>query len=370
VLLGDPGLAAVLADALSARDPVERYTHGFHTWPAGLHPDAARALIEAFPGDSVLDPFCGGGTVLLEALAHGRRAIGRDLSTVAIRVARARTSTADEALLTSVRTAARRMTEAARTATERPPERILRALEAWYAPYVLCELECIRRGIALVDGPERTLLEAAFSSILVKVSWRRSDTSPERERHDRPRGTAAVLFHKKVRELGRRIATLRDAVPAGTPPVDLALADARELRIDARVDLVLTSPPYPSTYDYLPLQHLRRVWFNDPTDRDEAEIGPRRLWRAGSREATRRWRADTQAWMSAAAEAVRPGGHIVIVIGDGFAPGKGIIDVSEATEEAAQRAGLASVARASLERPDFAQQDGRWEHGLAFQKPA
>mgnify|MGYP002636139646 CR=1 FL=1 len=60
-LKGDEALAGQLADALTADAPVERATHGFHTYPAGLHPDAARALLTLFPATSLLDPFCGGG---------------------------------------------------------------------------------------------------------------------------------------------------------------------------------------------------------------------------------------------------------------------------------------------------------------------
>ena len=40
----------------------------------------AREAIEAFtqPGETVLDPFCGGGTTLVEAVSLGRRAAGLD----------------------------------------------------------------------------------------------------------------------------------------------------------------------------------------------------------------------------------------------------------------------------------------------------
>lgn len=367
VLLGDHDLSHAMAAALAVEAPVDRYTHGFHTWPAGLHADAARDLIALFPGGSLLDPFCGGGTVLVEALAAGRRAVGFDLSGVAARIATARTSTADEPTLTKMRSLARRLADEAKVAKEDPPGPILRTVGDWYAPYVLHELEALRKGVTAADPEVRPLLEVVFSSILVKVSWRRSDTSAQRERHHRPPGTTAVLFHKKARELGRRIAALREAVPPGTPPAEIHCGDSRELRLAKPVELAVTSPPYPSTYDYLPLQHLRRVWLG-LHERDEAEIGPRRAWRAGSQEALRRWRADTAAWTNAVAGALAPGGHLVIVIGDGFSPA-GEIDTSAPTEEAARQAGLVSVARASLERPDFAREAARWEHVFAFRKP-
>ena len=54
----------------------------------------ARAAIEAFtePGDTVLDPFAGGATSLVEALARGRNAIGVDISQLAVFLARVKTS--------------------------------------------------------------------------------------------------------------------------------------------------------------------------------------------------------------------------------------------------------------------------------------
>ena len=365
IVLGDADLAEAMANALAVTGEVERATHGFHTWPAGLHPDAARDLIGLFPGTSVLDPFCGGGTVLVEAMLAGRLAVGRDLSPVAVRVARARTSLADEALLSRMRSLARKLTDGARHAQDLPPDEILDGLRDWYAKHVVWELEFIRRGILEAPADLQPLLDVLFSSILVKTSWRKSDTSAQRIKHDRPAGTAAILFHEKARELGRRIAALRDAVPTGTPPADIRQGDARHLEVPP-VNLVLTSPPYPATYDYLPLQHLRRIWFGERHD-DESEIGARRQWREGSRDAKKRWAEDTRAWTLSAARAVTPGWHVVIVIGDGSTPA-GPIDSSAAPEEAAKAAGLRSIARASLERPDFSTGGSRWEHVFAFRK--
>ena len=366
VLLGDPDLAPKLAASLLAAAEVDRTTHGLHTWPAGLHPDAARDLVAAFPSRSVLDPFCGGGTVLIEALAAGRRAVGRDLSSIAVRVSRLRTELPNEALLTAIRSAARRIADVAKAGREPPPEPIFKAVREWYAPHVLGELEAIRQGCLGADPSIREPLLTLFSSILIKTSYRKSDTSQQREPTDRPRGTTSVLFHKKAREYGRRITALREVVPEGTPPSDVAFGDARDVRIGAPVDLVLTSPPYPSTYDYLPLQHLRRVWLG-LREPDDDEIASRRSWRAGEKDARKRWRSDTFAWTQSAAAALAPGGHLVVVIGDGLAPG-GLVDTSEPTEAAAKNAGLVAVARASVERPDFARDTMRWEHAFAFRK--
>jgi SAM-dependent methyltransferase len=109
---GDAELGRALRDALAQDSATERYTHLFHTYPAALHADAARDLLALFPGASVLDPFCGGGTVLVEARAAGRRALGCDVSPIAVRVARARCAAPDEATLSALRS--RRASFAAR----------------------------------------------------------------------------------------------------------------------------------------------------------------------------------------------------------------------------------------------------------------
>jgi len=354
-----------MALALAVEEREERVTHGFHTYPAGLHPDAARDLLALFPGQRVLDPFCGGGTVLVEGLLAGRVVEGRDLGPTALRVARARTAVVSDEVLTAVRSASRSLAAAGRAVRHPAPPGVEQALGEWYAPHVLAELWAIGSAMEAGDGVVRDLLRVVFSSIVVKTSWRASDTQARREEHHRPPGTASVLFHKKARELARRLVALRELVPEGTPPASIRAGDARKLDVEP-VDLILTSPPYPGVYDYLELQHLRNLWFDDDVPAMD-EIGSRRSWREAPREALTQWRRDTEAWMTAAAAKLLPGGALVVVIGDGLTP-HGAIDAYSPTHDAAAAVGLREVARASLERPDHARDASRWEHVVAFRR--
>ncbi|MDF2697590.1 MAG: modification methylase, partial [Labilithrix sp.] len=96
---GDPAMAKVLAHAIDvAPNPDEAaedraHVHGFHAYPARAHPVTVRRLIEDLvpEGGTVLDPFCGSGTVLVEAMLAGRATIGSDLNPIAILLARAKT---------------------------------------------------------------------------------------------------------------------------------------------------------------------------------------------------------------------------------------------------------------------------------------
>ena len=78
---GEPRLAASLASALRVGAGSRDHTHGFHTYPARMHPHIARRLLEAIPpGATLLDPFCGSGTVLVEGILRGARTVGVDAS--------------------------------------------------------------------------------------------------------------------------------------------------------------------------------------------------------------------------------------------------------------------------------------------------
>lgn len=90
------GSAAAIAGLVSgAHDPkpVTGLTHNFYRYPARFSPTFVRAAINAYskPGDWVLDPFAGGGTTLVEAMALGRNAIGTDISSLSQFVCEAKT---------------------------------------------------------------------------------------------------------------------------------------------------------------------------------------------------------------------------------------------------------------------------------------
>lgn len=70
------------------------YTHQLYRYPAAAPPDLIREIIEAYttPGDLILDPFMGGGTTIVEAIAQGRRTLGIDANALAVFVTRAKTT--------------------------------------------------------------------------------------------------------------------------------------------------------------------------------------------------------------------------------------------------------------------------------------
>lgn len=90
-----------LVEAARDKTRVSGLTHDFYRYPARFSPKFVRAAIEAFssPGDWVLDPFLGGGTTAVEALALGRNAIGTDISSLAVFVTQVKTTLFSDAEL-------------------------------------------------------------------------------------------------------------------------------------------------------------------------------------------------------------------------------------------------------------------------------
>jgi hypothetical protein len=282
----------------------------------------------------------------------GREVSGSDLSPVAELVARARTS--PKTLATPLRSAARKI---AANAQLRVDVEIPEGVEQWYEPHVAQEIGRIVAGIPEHPESVQPLLRAVLSSILIKSSFRESDTSNRRKPSHRPPGTTATLFHKKARELGRALEEMPD-----TPVPHIEYGDARLLSPEG-VDWIITSPPYPGVYDYLPMQQLRYLWLDLPmADRMHREIGARRRFRAQGRgEALREWREDTATWIYRQVGGLNVGGHMAIVVGDGLVGGK-LVDALFPTTEAMKAAGLEIIARASADRPDHARHATRTEH--------
>jgi len=88
------GILQQLSMAAQDKTPVRGYTHNFYRYPARFSPNFASAAIRLFskPGDIVLDPYMGAGTTVIESILAGRCAIGADLNSLAVFLAKVKTT--------------------------------------------------------------------------------------------------------------------------------------------------------------------------------------------------------------------------------------------------------------------------------------
>lgn len=76
-------------------DRVSGLTHCHYKYPARFSPKFVASAIRTLtaPGDTVLDPYMGGGTTIVEAVGANRLAVGCDINSLAVFVARVKTAT-------------------------------------------------------------------------------------------------------------------------------------------------------------------------------------------------------------------------------------------------------------------------------------
>lgn len=388
---GDRLDAAKLARALAVPpstdaddDPARAHVHGFHTYPARMHPDTAARLVAGFvpPSGRVLDPFCGSGTVLVEALVAGRSAVGTDLNPLAVRLAACKTRPRTAAELEQFVARAAACAEYADTrrkakagASRRfPPEDT-----ALFEPHVLLEIDSLRAKIETLHAdPARADLELVLSAVLVKLSRKPGDTSSAVGVRRTRAGFAAKLFVQKAQDSAARLGVLSRLLPTPAPTATVLLDDATELKKlpPGPVSAIITSPPYAATYDYLAHHALRLRWLNlDASPLARGEIGSRGAYsRIKPTEARTAWAKELERFFRAAARVLPPGGPLVLMMADS-AVGDVAIRADEVVAEVGRACGLAPSARASQPRPHFHGPTAsayrarpRFEHALLLRK--
>src|SRR6266545_3350584 len=266
----------------------ERATHYLHPYPAKLLPQIpAFFLANSFlskPGDTVLDPFCGSGTVLLESILHGRMALGADANPLARLIANAKVARYAPDLLRRQYSLVLRRARSYRRAT--PPKVI--NIGYWFYPHVIEQLSRLRRALDTLDVSEAAdFFRVCFSACVRRVSLADPRLSvPVRLREDQyPAGhpfrdsTNARLrrlrrqdvfaeFGAIVEANVERVAALHQLRVNGSS-ASVVSADARMLSeplnerkrlADASVDLVVTSPPYVGAQKYVRSSSLSIGW--------------------------------------------------------------------------------------------------------------
>lgn len=180
-----------LLAAIATKDPISGYTHNFYRYPARFSPLFVREVIRHYsrPGEVILDPFMGGGTAIVEAIASGRKAIGVDLNSLAHFVATVKTTPLSNSDID--------------------------LLQEWLTDVRAAR----RRGIGEVEAPVCNLprqLQRVWADLMEQAAW----LPAERQRH---------FVRCALLKTGQWAIDCKDSIPSGSETVKQFAEHLREM---------------------------------------------------------------------------------------------------------------------------------------------
>ena len=268
----------------------QKYTHGLHAYPARMIPQIAHRLIERYsqPYDLVLDPFCGSGTVLTEALLmrshyHGkpepdspRNAVGNDINPLALLLAKVKSKPIDphrldENVAFLLRTVEEDIIRLRKDQlnVDIPDDKKFPNLTHWFKDYVINELAAIRQTMnKLSDKDFQDFVKVCFSLTVRKVSniYNPGDTFIKRlppKKLEKYKPNVPETFKKYTIDAVKMMKVFSRTCFTDVE-VNVIFADSRNLPYsDNSVDAIITSPPYGeerNTISYTRWSKLSSLW--------------------------------------------------------------------------------------------------------------
>lgn len=315
-----------------------KHVHRLHPYLGKFIPQ----LVEIFlrkcfnPGQTILDPFCGSGTTLVQANELGINSVGFDISAFNVMLCRAKLERYD---IPKVRKEVidaleelRRFTQKGnsqlalwedRSAKLGLPDTDNQYLREWYAPRSLNELLTYRyliqtRGYDYQDLLKVILSRAARSARLTThfdLDFpKRPQTQPywcyKHSRECCPTTEAFKFIRRYSTDTLRRVEEF--SILRTSSSFEVYHADSRRSKF-SRIDGVITSPPYVGLIDYHD-QHAYAYHLLGLMDRRNEEIGP--AANGSSQKAQRQYQLDIAKVFRQAADAMTSGGRIIVVAHD------------------------------------------------------
>lgn len=262
----------------------KEFTHCYHTYPAMMIPQIARALITEYHPqgklDTLLDPYMGSGTSLVEASLKGINSIGTDLNPLARLMAKVKTTHYDDKVVTTLTNdiCERLADYSEEKVTNTNFDRISNHT-FWYTEDSLLRLSYISQLInELVPTDLQDFFNVVLSEVVREVSFTRNG---EFKRYRMSEKSLAnfnpdvfVLFARKARRNIKGLEAFnQSALPSVVRICDFnsTIGIPSDIIQTESIDMVVTSPPYGdshTTVAYGQFSRWANEWFDFPNAKD------------------------------------------------------------------------------------------------------
>lgn len=256
-------------------------SHNYHRYPAKFIPQLARRCIQNYTnkGDLVCDPFMGCGTTVVESLIYKRKVIGIDINPVAWLITRAKSTPVEPEkiekevnnILEDLALYIKPDKKTQKTLINKNIKPIvpqLERIEYWFPN------EKIRKELGIIlsrinqikDKDIKYFCLCGFSHILKNSSiWLMKSTKPTRNLDKEPTSPLSS-FKRHIKKMLRGNRKLYETIPKDVKNnlnnyLSIKQDDARSLPCEENsVNLIVTSPPYVTSYEYADLHQLTALW--------------------------------------------------------------------------------------------------------------
>ena len=250
-------------------------THAIHTYVAAMVPQLAETLVKEYVpiGQKILDPFCGGGAVLVEAVRNKRKAVGTDINPLALLIARVKSTyqpkkAIEEAVNFILDTAIRGI-----NGSNKFPENY--NVEYWFLPQTIAELSSLQRIIFVCEKEKifsnkiLDIVKVVFSGTVrdVMLTYRNEVRLRRLEEHDllRFKPNAFQSFKHRASIAVERISSL----PSDSKTVTTVSPVQKLSFLDDSFHSIICSPPYGDERNgvsYLQFSKLMLYWLGYTRD--------------------------------------------------------------------------------------------------------
>ena len=252
-------------------------THGFYTYPAKFIPQLAARIIKEYSveGDIVIDPFMGSGTTVIESIVNKRIGIGTDINEIAVLLSKVKSTPIEyESLLNEYSNLIFKLQNKFNGSFEVELEEAKNKItlndrvDYWFKPHIKDKLIIILNSILKIENIDiRDFFLITFAQILKSCSiWLQKSVKPTRDFNK----TEIDPFYKFEWQAKRMIKKFKDFDDLLSENTVKNISkyrivknnDARNLPCDTNTaSLIVTSPPYVTSYEYADLHQLSSLWF-------------------------------------------------------------------------------------------------------------
>ena len=252
-------------------------THGYYTYPAKFIPQLAQRLIKenSSEGDIVIDPFMGSGTTVIEAIVNSRIGIGTDINEIANLLAKVKTTPIDNLILTEeycklekdlTKRLNGQFANSLRNALLKIPDN--ERIDYWFLPEQKEKLAIILPRILEIETVDvKDFFLVTFAQILKSSSiWLQKSVKPTRDLNKKIYNPIELFFaqsKKMIKKHGEFNKILKSEIRENIDVFrNVQCSDSRNLPCEnEKATLIVTSPPYVTSYEYADLHQLPSLWF-------------------------------------------------------------------------------------------------------------